>query len=72
MIHNLINLGGILWYYGNAGHSEGTISFSGLKGVTYEQLEKMDLGPDRNRSSRCSGACSELHPPLHKDNRSYH
>ena len=39
-----LNLGGILWYYGNAGHSEGTISFSGLKGVTYEQLEKMDLG----------------------------
>ncbi len=39
-----LNLGAILWYYGNAGHSKGTVTFSGLKGVSYEQLEKMDLG----------------------------
>lgn len=36
---SVLDLGGILWYYGNAGTSSGSYSFEGLKGLTVEELE---------------------------------
>ncbi len=31
----MLNLGGILWHYGNAAESSGTASFTGLKEATF-------------------------------------
>ncbi len=35
-----MDLGGILWYYGNAGKSSGTYTFEGLKDITDEEMDK--------------------------------
>ena len=40
---SVLDLGGILWYYGNAGTSSGSFSFKGLKGLTTEEFEKDKL-----------------------------
>lgn len=37
---SVLDVGGILWYYGNAGTSSGSYSFEGLKGLTTEELEQ--------------------------------
>jgi len=36
----VMDLGGIFWYYGNAGTSSGSYSFEGLKNMTLEELDK--------------------------------
>ena len=35
-----LDLGGILWYYGNAGKSSGTYTFEGLKDLTVEEMDQ--------------------------------
>jgi hypothetical protein len=35
-----MDLGGILWYYGNAGMSSGTYSFEGLKDLTIDEMDQ--------------------------------
>ena len=37
---SVLDLGGILWYYGNAGTSAGSYSFEGLKDVTIAELDQ--------------------------------
>ena len=37
---SVLDLGGILWYYGNAGTSSGSYSFEGLKDLTIKDLEQ--------------------------------
>ena len=37
---SVLDLGGILWYYGNAGTSSGSYSFEGLKELTMEELSE--------------------------------
>lgn len=37
---SVLDLGGILWYYGNAGTSSGAYTFEGLKDITVETLEQ--------------------------------
>lgn len=37
---SLLDLGGILWYYGNAGRSKGNITFTGVDGLTIEDIEE--------------------------------
>ncbi|MBO4670605.1 MAG: hypothetical protein J5640_02015 [Bacteroidales bacterium] len=37
---SVLDLGGILWYYGNAGTSSGSYTFEGLKDLTTEALEQ--------------------------------
>lgn len=36
---SVLDLGGILWYYGNAGTSAGSYTFDGLKDITTEELK---------------------------------
>lgn len=36
---SLLDLGGIFWYYGNAGTSSGTYTFEGLKELSTEEME---------------------------------
>ena len=43
MSASVLDLGGILWYYGNAGTSSGSYTFEGLKGLTTEEFEKDKL-----------------------------
>lgn len=40
---SVLDLGGIFWYYGNAGTSSGSYTFDGLKGLTTEEFEKDKL-----------------------------
>lgn len=40
---SVLDLGGILWYYGNAGRSSGSYTFEGLKDLTADELEKEKL-----------------------------
>lgn len=37
---SLLDLGGMLWYYGNAGRSRGNITFTGVDGLTIEDIEE--------------------------------
>jgi len=39
----VLDLGGILWHYGNAGYSQGTASFQGFGDVSFDQLNGADL-----------------------------
>ncbi|MBP5522063.1 MAG: hypothetical protein J6X82_06555 [Bacteroidales bacterium] len=40
---SLTDLGGILWYYGNAGKSKGTSTFSGLKDLQLESIKNGEI-----------------------------
>lgn len=40
---SLLDLGGILWYYGNAGKSQGTTTFTGMDSVTMDDLKQGNL-----------------------------
>lgn len=40
---SVLDLGGILWYYGNAGVSNGTYTFSGLKELSTEEMEQGEV-----------------------------
>ncbi len=40
---SILDLGGIVWYYGNAGKSEGTTSFLGVTDLTLEQIQNKDF-----------------------------
>lgn len=37
---SVLDLGGILWYYGNAGTSSGSYTFEGLKDLTTDEMEE--------------------------------
>ena len=37
---SVLDLGGILWYYGNAGTSSGSYAFEGLKNLTTDELDQ--------------------------------
>ncbi len=41
---SLLDLGGILWYYGNGGASSGSYTFEGLKDLGMEELEEEKIG----------------------------
>ena len=41
---SLLDLGGILWYYGNGGKSSGTYTFEGLKDLGKEELQEEKIG----------------------------
>ena len=41
---SLLDLGGILWYYGNGGVSSGSYSFEGLKNLGMEELKEEKIG----------------------------
>lgn len=38
-----LDLGGILWYYGNSGHSSCVTSFDGVKALSYEKIKAGDI-----------------------------
>lgn len=38
-----MDLGGILWYYGNAGKSSGTYTFEGLKDLTVDEMDQESI-----------------------------
>ena len=40
---SLLDLGGILWYYGNAGTSSGSYTFEGLKDISTDEMEEDKL-----------------------------
>ena len=40
---SVLDLGGLLWYYGNAGYSSGTTEFTGLETLTYDELQNGQL-----------------------------
>ena len=46
---SVLDLGALVWYYGNAGKSMGIVSFSGLQGVSVEQLRDGALQEEVNR-----------------------
>lgn len=39
MSASVVDLGGIFWYFGNAGKSQGTTTFTGLDGLTLEEIK---------------------------------
>lgn len=39
-----LDLGGILWYYGNAGTSSGTYTFEGLKDLSTDEMDEESMG----------------------------
>ena len=41
---SLLDLGGILWYYGNGGKSSGSYTFEGLKDLGLEELKEENIG----------------------------
>ena len=41
---SILDLGAMFWYYGNAGKSQGTVTFSGVETVSYDQIKAGDLG----------------------------
>lgn len=51
---SVLDLGGIFWYYGNAGTSSGSYAFEGLKNLTTEELDQEHL------SSRLKDAGEEV------------
>ncbi|MBO4416628.1 MAG: hypothetical protein J5801_00745 [Bacteroidales bacterium] len=51
---SVLDLGGILWYYGNAGTSSGSYSFEGLKNLTTDELDQEHI------SSRLKDAGEEV------------
>ena len=38
-----LDLGGIIWYYGNSGHSSCVTSFEGVKALSYEKIKAGDI-----------------------------
>jgi len=40
---SVLDLGGMLWYYGNAGQSAGLISFSGMENLTLEDIQEGNI-----------------------------
>ncbi|MBP5333383.1 MAG: hypothetical protein J6Y66_04365 [Bacteroidales bacterium] len=40
---SVLDLGGILWYYGNAGVSDGSYTFSGLKELSTDEMEEGEM-----------------------------
>lgn len=38
-----LNLGGILWYYGNSGHSSCVTTFDGVKALSYDKIKEGDI-----------------------------
>ena len=36
---SIVDLGAIAWYYGNAGQSSGNVRFTGLSGLSYEEIK---------------------------------
>ena len=40
---SVLDLGGILWYYGNAGKSKGTTTFTGMDSLTMEEMKEGNL-----------------------------
>lgn len=46
---SVLDIGGILWYYGNAGTSSGSYTFEGLKDLTAEEFEQDKLMARINR-----------------------
>ena len=40
---SVLDLGGILWYYGNAGKSKGTTTFTGMDSLTMEDIKEGNL-----------------------------
>ena len=40
---SVVDLGGLFWYYGNAGRSEGTATITGVKGMNYDDLNLAGL-----------------------------
>ena len=40
---SVLDLGGILWHFGNASYSTGTVTFAGLKDLAYEDFNKEGL-----------------------------
>lgn len=40
---SLLDFGGMFWYYGNAGKSQGKTSFSGVKNLTLEEIQSGDI-----------------------------
>ena len=43
MSASVLDIGGILWYYGNAGTSSGSYTFEGLKDLTTDEMEQDKL-----------------------------
>ena len=39
----IVDLGGIFWYYGNAGKSQGTTTFTGMENLTMEQIKEGNI-----------------------------
>ncbi|MBP5504799.1 MAG: hypothetical protein J6X89_01700 [Bacteroidales bacterium] len=37
---SMLDLGGMLWYYGNCGKSQGTTTFTGIQSLTMEELQE--------------------------------
>lgn len=46
---SVLDLGGILWYYGNAGTSSGSYTFEGLKDLTTEEMEQDKMASKINK-----------------------
>lgn len=40
---SLLDLGGMVWYYGNAGVSEGTTTFKGVEDLTIEEMKEGEI-----------------------------
>jgi hypothetical protein len=47
---SVLDLGGILWYYGNAGTSSGSYAFEGLKNLATDQLDQEHLSSRFNEA----------------------
>lgn len=45
---SIVDLGGIFWYYGNAGASQGTITFNGMQNLTLEDIQEGNIGRQFN------------------------
>ena len=46
---SVLDIGGILWYYGNAGTSSGSYTFDGLKDLTTDEMEQDKMMAKINR-----------------------
>ena len=40
---SVLDLGGMFWYYGNAGKSQGTVSFNGVKDLSVEDIQNGNI-----------------------------
>lgn len=41
---SIVDLGGIFWYYGNAGKSQGTTTFTGMDNLSMEEIQEGKIG----------------------------